>query len=688
MIKIIILILNIVLISTFFIIKKFCKNKSSVFNVASILIIAIIIEIDIFNINSFRTFFKNYEIKNYALEQMNIQGAVYNKDENVYAFKNKTVEIELNNINTEVSTIELDIDLVNSNELNYNIEYTDQTSKNYRKLIDKTLAYKVERSKYTPCYLSGKSEKIKIAFNGEEGTQIKINSINLNKKIPFQFSIIRFLIVFSTILLIYSLFNYKCFNRPFSEVDLKQNNIFLSITIIFVGIIMWINLTTPLVDKIYNEYVNALIDGKVSLNVLPSEELKNLDNPYDLTQRANIKYKWDTVFYNGKYYVYFGILPALLLFIPLKVIFGYTLPIFMGVLLFSIGIIINLVKSIKMIYKIWFNKLNFSYLILAIIGILSGSLIFWVNRRPETYEMVLSAGVFFVTLGFYLMLKAIEHKEKVSYFYLCISALSYALAVACRPNLLLISLCFIPIIIEVLKRNSKDKKNIIKTIIVVGIPYIVVGILLMIFNYIRFDSPFEFGTSYQLTVNDMKNLRYRWLTLPIGIYTQLFKLPITKDVFPFFTYDYGTIPFGGYYYVESLVCGLFILNPINIFLLFLIKLKNKIQDKESYKYTCIFVAVSAIICIADIVLAGTLQRYSMDYAWLLNIASYMTLFIIVNNIKSDEIKNYVLIIGMITTLYMLFANLFVGGIISENNLLEICNPILYNKIMYSICFWI
>ena len=75
------------------------------------------------------------------------------------------------------------------------------------------------------------------------------------------------------------------------------------------------------------------------------------------------------------------------------------------------------VKSIKMIYKIWFNKLNFSYLILAIIGILSGSLIFWVNRRPETYEMVLSAGVFFVTLGFYLMFKAIEHKEKVSYFY-------------------------------------------------------------------------------------------------------------------------------------------------------------------------------------------------------------------------------------------------------------------------------
>lgn len=688
MIKIVFLVLNLVLIFTFFIIKKFCKYKSSIFKIVGILIIAFIIEIDIFNINSFRTYFRDYENKSYDVNQINIQGAVYNKKERSYIFEKNVVEIELNNINTEVATIELDIDLISTKELNYIINYTDETSKNYRKLIEKTLADKVERSKYTPCYLSGKSEKIKITFKGEEGTQIKINSINLNKKIPFQFSIIRFLIVFSTILLIYSLFNYKCFNMPFSERNLKQTSIVLAISLIFLGTIMWINSTSPLLDGIYNEYVNSLIDGKLSLNSEPSEELKNLENPYDATQRSNVQYKWDAAYYNGKYYVYFGILPALILFIPLKVIFGYSLHIFIGVLLFSIGILINLIKSIKLIYKMWFNKLNFSYLILAIIGILSGSLLFWINRRPETYELVLSAGIFFVTLGFYLMFKSIENKEKVSYFYLCTSALSYALAVACRPNLLLVSLCLIPIIIEVLKRNRKDKKKIVKTIIVVGIPYVVVGISLMIFNYIRFDNPFEFGASYQITVNDMRNLKYRWLTIPVGLYTQLFKLPVTKNVFPFFIHEYSTIQFAGYYYVESLACGLLVLNPINLILLFLIKLKNKIQDKECYKYTCTFVIVSAIICIADIVLAGTLQRYSMDYAWLLNIASYMTLFIIVNNIKSDEIKNYVLIIGMIITLYMLFSNLFVGGITSEKNLLEICNPILYNKIMYSICFWI
>ena len=97
--------------------------------------------------------------------------------------------------------------------------------------------------------------------------------------------------------------------------------------------------------------------------------------------------------------------------------------------------------------------------------------------------------------------------------------------------------------------------------------------------------------------------------------------------------------------------------------------------------------VTIIICLTDIVLAGSLQRYSMDYAWLLNIASYFTLFIIVNNIKSKEIKRYILKISIVITLFMLFINFIVGGVVSESNLLEKNYPELYYNIRYSICFW-
>ena len=285
------------------------------------------------------------------------------------------------------------------------------------------------------------------------------------------------------------------------------------------------------------------------------------------------------------------------------------------------------------------------------------------------------------------MLKSIEKQGEISYKYLFYAATCLALAVACRPNQLLVTLVLIPIAIKILINNIKQRKNIIKTICSIGIPYLIVGILLMIYNYIRFDSIFEFGTSYQLTVNDMRNLGYRLLTIPTGIITQLFKLPVVSNDFPFFVHQHSTISFFGYYYVESLVCGLCILNPINFILLFLIGLRKKIKENNSYKFTCLLTVVALIMCIANIVLAGTLQRYSMDYAWLLNIASYLTVFIIISNIKSEEVKKYILKIAIIITLFMLFSNIIVGAVVGEENFLQIFYPNQYYNIRYNICFW-
>ena len=36
-----------------------------------------------------------------------------------------------------------------------------------------------------------------------------------------------------------------------------------------------------------------------------------LENPYDITQRFNIKYLFDTSYYNGNYYSYYTILPII-----------------------------------------------------------------------------------------------------------------------------------------------------------------------------------------------------------------------------------------------------------------------------------------------------------------------------------------------------------------------------------------
>ena len=67
-------------------------------------------------------------------------------------------------------------------------------------------------------------------------------------------------------------------------------------------------------------FVDALANGSIALLEEPSDEFKNLENPYDAQERASLDrekdYIWDTAYYNGKQYVYFGILPMLISFLP------------------------------------------------------------------------------------------------------------------------------------------------------------------------------------------------------------------------------------------------------------------------------------------------------------------------------------------------------------------------------------
>ena len=55
----------------------------------------------------------------------------------------------------------------------------------------------------------------------------------------------------------------------------------------------------------------------------------------------------------------------------------------------------------------------------------------------------------------------------------------------------------------------------------------------MYYNYIRFGSIFEFGASYQMTVNDMLNLKNRFMSIGTGLVCNLFGIPIFMTSFPF-----------------------------------------------------------------------------------------------------------------------------------------------------------
>ena len=76
------------------------------------------------------------------------------------------------------------------------------------------------------------------------------------------------------------------------------------------------------------ELVDAFEAGQVSLLETPSQDMLNLENPYDLSERsaAGVSYPWDHLFFDGKYYSYYGIGTVLTLFLPYHMITGKYFP--------------------------------------------------------------------------------------------------------------------------------------------------------------------------------------------------------------------------------------------------------------------------------------------------------------------------------------------------------------------------
>lgn len=209
----------------------------------------------------------------------------------------------------------------------------------------------------------------------------------------------------------------------------------------------------------------------------------------------------------------------------------------------------------------------------------------------------------------------------------------------------------------------------------------------MLYNYTRFKNLFEFGAHYQLTVNDINNLKYRLMIIPAGLVIALFKIPKIIPKFPFIVQDASTISVFGYFYSEDNIGGLFILVPICFALFLLPKLKGKFKDKNLSYIVKSFIIVGLFICLVSIYQAGVLQRYLADYAWLLIIASIIILLTFYQNFSSEEMKQFFIKLLGYLTIFIFFINLFSGAIVGEKDYMKDISPDVFYNIRYSICFW-
>ncbi|MCD7777847.1 MAG: hypothetical protein LUH47_05015 [Clostridiales bacterium] len=251
------------------------------------------------------------------------------------------------------------------------ISVTDEANAQYIDLPERVIAEGVERTKYIKMHTAGKSDKLKIKFNGVDNQILQLNSVAVNKQVPFSLSIIRICFFFALFVLAYLVrFGSKLYDVKFNVKSSMQNGITVALVAFNIIIAFGTALTNPQFVNIemsfhqqYQRLTDAFLNGHVYLDYdEPPQALIDMENPYDTNERSRVmsengtSARWDHAYYNGKYYVYYGALPVLTYYLPYKVITGEDFPTHMGVLInISLFIIFSFAFMRALVKKLFKN---------------------------------------------------------------------------------------------------------------------------------------------------------------------------------------------------------------------------------------------------------------------------------------------------------------------------------------------
>ena len=454
-----------------------------------------------------------------------------------------------------------------------------------------------------------------------EGNVLRINQVVLNAYKPMVFSFWRCLILFVIMAAVYALrANSMLWKKSIKEAGRSEVVLTVCIGMLLLTPVFVLNREKVREAQTagfrpYQEQAEALAAGQVSLLREPSEKLMALENPYDYTARTaaglidGIDYPWDTAYYNGHYYTYFGIVPCILIYLPFYLLTGSHMPDVCVVL----GLAVLLYVGTYLLVRTWLLRMckdiRWGDVVMGAGGVFFASGIMICTGNPDAHDIPRIAGLVMTVWGLYFWLCACRD-EMIRRRPLAVGSLFMALAVGCRPNMVLYSFLAIPLFGVYL--NKENKKDILrKSLPALVVPYLPVAAGLMVYNAVRFGSVTDFGFAYNLTVLDCTKPNISLDEMVVGFYEFFLRIPRMQYVFPYLQdgsfAQLNQFGHASFYYTYG-YGGLLVCNPILLALPAIFGKKNRRPEN-----ICLFgiVLLNALITIG---LGDVAYHYMMDFA--------------------------------------------------------------------------
>ena len=603
---------------------------------------ALALEIFPFNFSAWRSRFYGNEV---WFEEIGIEGGAEATEDfgegPVYEVPEGVLTLHINDVGRDIHNLALGLEFSDPEAMAaYTVSLSDEGNYYAYSLPEQIWAPGLVRTHYVNVHPAGRVSEISIQIAVPAGCLVAVDYIMANGKVPFVFSFGRLVLAWAALCFLY-------FARGVGRGSIeagkwigskRQKAVTAAAILLLMGMSWKLAHVNPVCieapwphHKQYQELAEAMADGHFYLAARPSEELLQVENPYDTIylQANGIPYQADYAYFEGKYYVYFGVVPELLLYLPLYLLTGHHLPNYLAVFAFYCGFILAVFALYREIVRRWFvNTPFFLYLMACILTVCSGNYLL-VIARPDLYDTPIMAANMFTAAGLWLWIKGkyLTHTKRKRGVYL-LGSLCMALVAGCRPQMLLFSFLAVPLFWEevIKKRELFGKKNPLDTLCIC-LPYVLAAAGIMYYNAARFGSPFDFGAAYSLTSNDMTKRGFHLHQALLGLWHYFLRPPVVSSEFPFLQgvqIESGT--YMGRLNAEYTYGGILVCNAFAWLLVLLRREKRVLKHKGIYAFTLVNLAVPVVLGVVDVTGAGILQRYMVDMVWGVLAASVLVLF--------------------------------------------------------------
>lgn len=271
-------------------------------------------------------------------------------------------------------------------------------------------------------------------------------------------------------------------------------------------------------DSYYNLLVQGFRAGHLSLNKEVPPGFAQLPDPYDPT--ANIPYRsaphkmHDMSYYKGRLYLGTGVTPALILFWPFVELTGHYLLHRQAAMIFCT---IGFLASVGLLYALW--RRYFAEVSVAVIaacglalGLATGVPV--LLSQADVYQVSISCSYMLTMLALGAIWCAMHEPERRCWW-LAAASMAYGLAMGARPYYVGAIILLVPV-----AQAWRERRQIGALLLAATGPIILIGLGLMLYNALRFDSPFEFGYLYALSSDHQEvrhsfSLNYLWFNFRV-----------------------------------------------------------------------------------------------------------------------------------------------------------------------------